>query len=127
MCRNIKMLFNFSPPVTEEEVRAAPRCSSCARSPASTSHRKNEAAFLAAVDGSRQSRAIYCVLETAPRREIGKKSGEGTKRARPLLAMTDGHLRPNEVADEGRANAPRSHASGAPTDGAHPDGDVSAE
>jgi hypothetical protein len=23
MCRNIKMLFNFEPPVTEEEVRAA--------------------------------------------------------------------------------------------------------
>ncbi len=23
MCRNIKMLFNFDPPVTEEEVRAA--------------------------------------------------------------------------------------------------------
>ena len=23
MCRNIKMLFNFDPPVTKEEVRAA--------------------------------------------------------------------------------------------------------
>jgi hypothetical protein len=23
MCRNIKMLFNFDPPVTEEEIRAA--------------------------------------------------------------------------------------------------------
>ena len=23
MCRNIKMLFNFNPPVTDEEVRAA--------------------------------------------------------------------------------------------------------
>ena len=23
MCRNIKMLFNFEPPVTEEEIRAA--------------------------------------------------------------------------------------------------------
>ena len=23
MCRNIKMLFNFAPPVTDEEIRAA--------------------------------------------------------------------------------------------------------
>ena len=51
MCRNIKVLFNFAPPVTEEEVRAAAlqfvRKISGFNKPSKT----NEAAFLAAVDG----------------------------------------------------------------------------
>jgi len=51
MCRNIKVLFNFAPPVTEEEVRAAAlqfvRKVSGFNKPSKT----NEAAFLAAVDG----------------------------------------------------------------------------
>ena len=50
MCRNIKTLFNFDPPVTEEEVRAASlqfvRKISGFTNPSKT----NEAAFLAAVD-----------------------------------------------------------------------------
>jgi hypothetical protein len=50
MCRNIKMLFNFDPPVTAEEVRAASlqyvRKISGSNKPSKT----NEAAFLAAID-----------------------------------------------------------------------------
>ncbi len=51
MCRNIRTLFNFDPPVTEEEVRAASlqfvRKISGFTEPSKT----NEAAFIAAVDG----------------------------------------------------------------------------
>jgi hypothetical protein len=50
MCRSIKPLFNFDPPVTEEEVRAASlqfvRKISGFTKPSKT----NEAAFLAAVE-----------------------------------------------------------------------------
>jgi hypothetical protein len=50
MCRNIRTLFNFEPPVTEEEVRAASlqfvRKISGFNKPSKT----NEAAFILAVD-----------------------------------------------------------------------------
>ena len=50
MCRNIKTLFNFEPPATEEEIRAASlqfvRKVSGFNKPA----KANEAAFLAAVE-----------------------------------------------------------------------------
>lgn len=50
MCRNIKTLYNFDPPVTEEEIRAASlqfvRKISGFTKPSKT----NEATFLAAVD-----------------------------------------------------------------------------
>jgi len=50
MCRNIRTLFNFEPPATEEEIRAAAlqfvRKVSGYREPS----RKNEEAFNAAVD-----------------------------------------------------------------------------
>ena len=50
MCRNIKMLFNFDPPATPDEIRAASlqfvRKISGFNAPSKT----NEAAFMAAVD-----------------------------------------------------------------------------
>ncbi len=50
MCRNIKTLFNFEPPVTEEEIRAASlqfvRKLSGFNKPSKT----NEAAFQSAID-----------------------------------------------------------------------------
>jgi hypothetical protein len=50
MCRNIKMLFNFDPPVTDEEVRAASlqyvrKISGCNKP-----SKANEAAFQTAID-----------------------------------------------------------------------------
>ena len=51
MCRNIKMLFNFAPPVTEEEIRAASLQFVRKVSGFNKPSRANEAAFLAAVDG----------------------------------------------------------------------------
>jgi len=49
MCRNIKTLFNFEPPVTEEEVRAASLQFVRKISGFSRPSKANEAAFLSAV------------------------------------------------------------------------------
>jgi hypothetical protein len=66
MCRNIKTLFNFEPPVTDEEIRAAAlqfvRKVSGFIKPSKT----NEAAFLTAVDEvATASGKLLSSLETA--------------------------------------------------------------
>jgi hypothetical protein len=50
MCRNIRPLFNFDPPVTEEEVRAASLQFVRKISGFTKPSKANEGAFLAAVD-----------------------------------------------------------------------------
>jgi len=50
VCRNIKTLFNFQPPVTEEEIRAASLQFVRKVSGFNKPSKVNEAAFLAAVD-----------------------------------------------------------------------------
>jgi len=50
MCRSIKTLFNFEPPVTEEEIRAAALQFVRKVSGFNKPSNANEAAFLAAVD-----------------------------------------------------------------------------
>jgi hypothetical protein len=50
MCRNIRPLFNFAPPATEDEIRAASLQFVRKISGFSKPSRANEAAFAAAVD-----------------------------------------------------------------------------
>jgi hypothetical protein len=50
MCRNIKVLFNFDPPVTEEEVHAASLQFVRKISGFTKPSKANEASFLAAID-----------------------------------------------------------------------------
>ncbi len=50
MCRNIKTLFNFDPPVTDQEIRDASLQFVRKISGFTKPSRANEAAFLAAVD-----------------------------------------------------------------------------
>jgi len=50
MCRNIKTLFNFSPPVTDEEVRAAALQFVRKITGFNKPSKANEASFLAAID-----------------------------------------------------------------------------
>jgi hypothetical protein len=50
MCRNIKTLFNFDPPVTVEEIRAASLQSVRNISGFNKPSKANEGSFLAAVD-----------------------------------------------------------------------------
>ena len=65
MCRNIKPLFNFEPPVTEDEVRAAALQFVRKVSGFNTPSKANEAAFLAAVDEiAGATRKLLSALET---------------------------------------------------------------
>lgn len=66
MCRNIKVLFNFAPPVTDEEVHAAALQFVRKVSGFNKPSKANEAAFLAAVDGiAAVSSTLLRSLETA--------------------------------------------------------------
>ena len=66
MCRNIKTLFNFSPPVTDEEIRAASLQFVRKVSGFTKPSKANEAAFLAAVEGvTAISRTLLNSLETS--------------------------------------------------------------
>ena len=70
MCRNIKTLFNFDPPVTEEETRAAALQYVRKITGFNKPSKANEAAFLAAADEiAAISRSLLTSLETsaAPR------------------------------------------------------------
>jgi len=65
MCRNIKPLFNFEPPATEEEIRAAAMQFVRKISGFNTPSRANEAAFYAAVDDiARISEQLLGALES---------------------------------------------------------------
>ncbi len=65
MCRNIKTLFNFEPPVTEEEIRAASLQFVRKVSGFNKPSKANEAAFFAAVDAiAAASSDLLSSLET---------------------------------------------------------------
>jgi len=70
MCRNIKMLFNFDPPVTDGEIRAASLQYVRKISGVNKPSKANEAAFLAAIDEvAAVSARLLSSLETnAPKR-----------------------------------------------------------
>ena len=65
MCRNIKMLFNFDPPVTEQEVQNASLQFVRKISGFNKPSKANEAAFTAAVDAIAEiSSQLLSSLET---------------------------------------------------------------
>jgi hypothetical protein len=65
MCRNIKTLFNFEPPVNNEEIRAAATQYVRKISGFNQPSKANEAAFLAAVDAfTAASSTLLRSLET---------------------------------------------------------------
>ena len=90
MCRNIKMLFNFDPPVTPEEVRAASLQFVRKVSGFNKPSKSNEAAFLAAVDEiSAASARLLASLETnAPPRSREEEAAKA--KARNDLRFSDG-------------------------------------
>ena len=66
MCRSIKTLFNFEPPVTDDEIRAAALQFVRKLSGFSKPSQANEVAFLAAVDQvAAVSRTLLRSLETS--------------------------------------------------------------
>ena len=70
MCRNIKMLFNFDPPVTDEEIRAASLQFVRKISGFNKPSKANEAAFLMAVDevAAVSGRLLVSLATSAPPR-----------------------------------------------------------
>ena len=71
MCRNIKTLFNFDPPATEEEVRAASLQFVRKLSGFTKPSKVNEAAFNLAVEEVTEvaERLIATLVTTAPPRD----------------------------------------------------------
>ena len=66
MCRNIKILFNFQPPATEDEVRAAALQFVRKISGFAKPSKANEASFLAAVEEvTMVSRRLLLSMETS--------------------------------------------------------------
>ena len=83
MCRSIKTLFNFEPPVTEEEIRAAALQFVRKVSGFNKPSKANEAGFDAAVEEiSAVSRKLLAALETnAPPRNREEQAAKARMRA----------------------------------------------
>ena len=83
MCRNIKTLFNFDPPVTDEEVRAASLQFVRKISGFNTPSKANEASFLAAIEEiARISTRLLQSLDTnAPPRNREEEAAKAKVRA----------------------------------------------
>lgn len=83
MCRNIKPLFNFEPPVNDEEVRAAALQYVRKISGFNKPSKANEVAFYAAVDEiAATSRRLLTSLETnAPPRNREVEAAKARARA----------------------------------------------
>ena len=83
MCRNIRTLFNFEPPVTNEEIRAASLQFVRKISGFNKPSKANEAAFLSAVDDvARISGQLLASLKsTAPPRDRQEEAAKARVRA----------------------------------------------
>jgi hypothetical protein len=92
MCRNIRLLFNFAPPVTDEEIRAAALQFVRKISGFNKPSKANEAAFQAAVDGvAAVSTTLLHALETAaPPRDRATEAAKAKARAVVRYARVGG-------------------------------------
>jgi hypothetical protein len=83
MCRNIKTLFNFDPPVTQEEIRAASLQFVRKISGLNKPSQANEGAFLAAVDeiAGISTRLLHSLQTTAPPKNREQEAAKAKARA----------------------------------------------
>ena len=83
MCRNIRPLFNFEPPVTDDEVRAASLQFVRKISGFSKPSKVNEAAFLAAVEDIAEvaTRLLRSLETNAPPRNREEEAAKAKARA----------------------------------------------
>ena len=83
MCRNIRALFNFDPPVTPEEIRAASLQFVRKISGFTKPSIANEAAFLAAVDdiAAISARLIHSLETSAPPKNREQEAVKAKARA----------------------------------------------
>ena len=94
MCRNIRTLFNFQPPVTEEEIHAASLQFVRKISGFSRPSKANEAAFLSAVGSiARISRQLLTSLESsAPPKNRQEEAAKAKARAAQRFEKSDGKV-----------------------------------
>lgn len=83
MCRNIKLLFNFDPPVTDEEIRAASLQFVRKISGFQKPSKPNEAAFNAALDeiAAASARLLRSLETTAPHRNREEEAAKAKARS----------------------------------------------
>jgi hypothetical protein len=83
MCRNIKTLFNFDPPVTDEEVRAASLQFVRKISGFNKPSKANEAVFLGAVDevAAISTRLLHSLDTNAPPKNREEEAAKAKARA----------------------------------------------
>ena len=83
MCRNIKTLFNFEPPVTNDEIRAASLQFVRKISGFTKPSKANEAAFLAAIDevAGASARLLHSLETTAPPKNRDEEEAKAKARA----------------------------------------------
>jgi hypothetical protein len=83
MCRNIKTLFNFEPPVTDEEVRAASLQFVRKISGFNKPSKANEGPFMAAIDeiAGISSRLLRSLETNAPSRNRDEEAAKAKARA----------------------------------------------
>jgi hypothetical protein len=89
MCRNIKMLFNFDPPASDDEVRASALQYVRKISGFNKPSKVNEAAFHAAIDevAAASARLLSALATTAPARNREEETAKA--RARNALRFGD--------------------------------------
>jgi len=102
VCRNIKTLFNFEPPVTDEDIRGAALQFVRKISGFNKPSKVNEAAFLEAVDEvATVSRNLLRSLETnAPPRIRAEEEAKARAQVKSF---------PRKVGRSGRATGNRAH------------------
>lgn len=83
MCRNIRILFNFDPPVTDEEIRAASLQFVRKISGFNKPSKANEAAFQSAIDeiSAISSRLLHSLETTAPPKNREEEAAKAKARA----------------------------------------------
>jgi hypothetical protein len=83
MCRNIKTLFNFDPPVTDEEVRAASLQFVRKITGFNKPSKANEAAFLSAIDeiAGVAARLLHSLDTNAPPKNREEEAAKARARA----------------------------------------------
>jgi len=83
MCRNIKILFNFEPPVTDEEIRAASIQFVRKISGFNKPSKANEASFMTAIDeiAGASARLLRSLETTAPSRNRELEAAKARARA----------------------------------------------
>ena len=83
MCRNIKILFNFDPPVTVEEIRAASLQFVRKISGFNKPSKANESSFMAAVDeiAGISTRLLRSLETNAPSRNREEEAAKAKARA----------------------------------------------